>query len=71
MDVNWSLLRTSGPPLKMLLYDIRDVPDGLKCFSCAKVFPHTIAKTRHYKSKPGKMVCKKIEAPKGRRELLK
>ena len=71
MDVNWRLLRTSGLPLQMLLYDIRDVHDGLKCFSCARVFANYNAKARHFKPKPGKMVCEKIEAPKDRRELLK
>lgn len=60
MAVNWSFFRPSGPPLLALLHDIRDVPNSLKCLSCAKVFRHKQERARHYIKKPGRPVCPRV-----------
>ena len=39
---------------------IADVPDSLKCLSCAAVFKYPKDKTRHYLPKPGKSVCTRV-----------
>ena len=48
MSVNWYMLRPSGPPIKMMLHDLKDVPDSLKCLSCARTFKDRKEKSRHF-----------------------
>ena len=38
----WNALGVTEPSLKQQLFNIKDVPDGLKCHSCAAVFKYTI-----------------------------
>ena len=67
MKLNWNMLRTSGPPVKMMLHDLKSVPEELKCMSCATEFTHSQQKSRHYQAKKGKSICKKEPAKKGRK----
>ena len=67
MKVNWNMIRTSGPPIKMMLHDLKCVPEELKCMSCATEFTNPMQNTRHYQPKKNKNVCKKVQAKKGRK----
>ena len=53
----WNALGITEPSLKAKLFNIKDVPNGLKCHACAATFTNTIQKTRHFEKKAGKSVC--------------
>ena len=65
MSVATSASPSASTPLHQKLYDIRDVPDSLKCHACAAVFKYGIQKTRHYEPRKGKTVCTRIELATG------